>query len=378
MKKLIIVVLLLVPTLGQAAEFFCPSGDVTCLVASINDANALPGHHVINLEPGIYTLPMLDNSTDGSNGLPSITGSIEIKASADDPPTVIDTVIDTDAPPGMQRFRIFHIAVGGDLMLEGLVLQKGLGQNRGAALYNRGTTSLTDSVVTDSITETGALYNVGTLNIIKSIIAHNSTGHAGGGIRNEAGGTVLVENSTIAHNISSDGGGIGNAEGTVVVRNSAIIFNSTDGAQAGAGIHNNGGAVEIFNTTIAKNVAGQGGGGVFASGGTVSITNSTIRENQAQCCGGGIRNGGNGVVQLQNTIVAGNVDLLQGLPGFRPDCLGTIPSLGNNLVGDPTGCGINLQSTDRTGDPGLDELVGIGEEDLPGRAYYPVLAERSY
>ena len=60
--------------------------------------------------------------------------------------------------------------------------------------------------------------------------------------------------------------------------------------------------------------------------------------------------------------------------GFSPDCRGTITSLGNNLVGDPSGCDINLQPSDLTGDPGLGSLVGGGEDDLPGRAYYPVLA----
>jgi hypothetical protein len=54
------------------AEFFCSSGDVTCLIASINDANGMSGDHTINLEPGIYTLYAVDNTIDGPNGLPSI------------------------------------------------------------------------------------------------------------------------------------------------------------------------------------------------------------------------------------------------------------------------------------------------------------------
>jgi hypothetical protein len=57
-----------------------------------------------------------------------------------------------------------------------------------------------------------------------------------------------------------------------------------------------------------------------------------------------------------------------------PDCFGTITSLGNNLVGDPSGCDINLQPNDLTGDPGLGPLVQIGEDDSPGKAFYPVLA----
>ena len=212
--------------------------------------------------------------------------------------------------------------------------------------------------------------------LFRSIIADNDTGHEGGGILNETGGNVLVENSTIAHNASSDGGGIGN-RGSVVIRNSAIIFNSTDCCQPGGGIINLGGSVEIVNSTIAKNVAGgalaDGGGGVANFNGQVSITNSTIRENQAALThnGGGISKTG-GILRVQNTIVAGNT--VNSPFGTGPDCSGTITSLGNNLVGDPSGCGINLQPSDLTGDPGLGSLVGTGEDDLPGRAYYPVLA----
>jgi hypothetical protein len=78
-----------------------------------------------------------------------------------------------------------------------------------------------------------------------------------------------------------------------------------------------------------------------------------------------------GILQLRNTIVAGNINT------SRPsgvDCDGTITSLGNNVVGDPSGCDINLQPSDLIGDPGLGALVGTGENDPAGRAFYPVLA----
>ena len=104
----------------HAADFFCPSGNVTCLIAAINDANGMPGNHIINLEPGIYTLQIVDNMTDGPNGLPSIKRSIRIQASADDPPTVIER------DPGAPGFRIFHVSVGGELSLEGVTVQRGV------------------------------------------------------------------------------------------------------------------------------------------------------------------------------------------------------------------------------------------------------------
>ena len=70
----------------HAAKFHCSSGDVTCLIAAINTANGKSGQHTINLEPGIYTLQITDNNTDGPNGLPSISRAIRIQATTDDSP----------------------------------------------------------------------------------------------------------------------------------------------------------------------------------------------------------------------------------------------------------------------------------------------------
>jgi hypothetical protein len=373
-----------------AADFSCPSimsagsampiGDVTCLIDKINDANGMPGVHTINLGPGIYTLQAVDNGDIfNENGLPVITSSIRIQASADDPPTVIER--DPNAP----AFRIFEVSVGGELSLEGVTVQRGgSGLEEGGAIFNRGVTSLRDSTITDSMGDFGAISNIGTLNVFRSIIADNGAQHAAGGILNDTGGKVLIENSTIARNLSDGAGGILNL-GSLVVRNSAIIFNRNSQTQEGGGIVNFGGFVEIVNSTIANNVATSDGGGVWNGGsGVVSITNSTIRENRVPsfASGGGIANDV-GTVRIQNTIIAGNTG--GGPPPFPlgPDCSGTIISLGNNLIGDPTGCtiapsasatrSIDLQWTDLTGDPGLGSFVGVGEDDLPGRAYYPVL-----
>lgn len=106
-------VVLTYPTiqLADAAEFFCPAGDVTCLIAAINEANVIPGENVINLEPGSYTLQTIDNGpTFGGNGLPVIGSSIRIQATAEDLPTVIER--DLNAP----AFRIFEVSVGGELI----------------------------------------------------------------------------------------------------------------------------------------------------------------------------------------------------------------------------------------------------------------------
>src|SRR5215475_11830927 len=301
-------------------DFSCASGDVTCLIAAINEANGAPGEHTITLKPGIYSLQIVDNTTDGQNGLPLITGSIRIQASADDPPTVIER------GSGAQGFRIFQVSAGGKLTLEGITVQRGSSLNA-AAIFNRGVTTLQDTIITENRSDEGAIINVGTLNVFRSVIANNGTrfGPGLGGILNEAGGNLLIEDSTIAHNGGDGGGGIQN-RGTLVVRNSSIIFNIAGTSGSGGGIQNSGYA-EILNSTVAKNSAGGGvfggsGGGGIANFGQMSITNSTIRENLTFQDGGGIFN--SGILQVQNTIVAGNTIPSGGPSGSTgPDCSGT-------------------------------------------------------
>jgi hypothetical protein len=362
---LVISILSMVRT-GQAAEFFCSAGNVTCLIAAINEANGLPGEHAITLEPGVYTL---QTESGFRSGLPVITRSIRIEPSAENPATVI--VRDSTAG----SFRIFTIARSGRLNLIGITVQRGQDlslSGNGAAIFNSGHTTLENSSVIESFGERGAVHNTGTLEILSSLIADNNGGHDGGGIVND-GGNVLVENSTLAHNFGNGPGAISSFGGNLVIKNSSIVFNSTNCCEPGGGIANLGGSVEISNTTIAKNQAGITGGGGIWNGldGVTIIINSTIQENgsggSGGATGGGILND-RGTLRLQNTIVSGNT------APFRPNCSGNIESLGNNFLGDLSGCGINIQSTDITGDSGLGALVGAGEDDLPGKAYYPVLS----
>lgn len=200
-----------------AAEYSCTSGDVTCLIAAINEANGIPGEHTISLEPGKYTLQAADNNIDGSNGLPSIRARVRIQASDEDFPTIIERDL---ASAG--AFRIFHVSEGGELSLQGVTIER-VRLGSGAAIFNRGITSLRDSIVQNIIGLDGVIHNFGTLNVFRSIIADNGASGSGGGIYNRTGGSVVVENSSIDHNAANAGGGVFN-EGSLIVRNSAVIF----------------------------------------------------------------------------------------------------------------------------------------------------------
>src|SRR5262249_45318476 len=106
------------PVPVHAAEFFCSSGNVTCLIAAINQANTQAGPDTINLDPGTYTLTSINNVTNGNNGLPSITSDITINGE-DAATTIIERGL------GAPVFRIFAVAVSGKLTLNGLAVARG-------------------------------------------------------------------------------------------------------------------------------------------------------------------------------------------------------------------------------------------------------------
>ena len=102
-------------------------------------------------------------------------------------------------------------------------------------------------------------------------------------------------------------------------------------------------------------------------GGTLFLTNNTLADNSGGSSGGISSRGG--TVLLLNTILAQNIDPRPG-GFFSPDCVGSITSLGHNLIGDLTGCTLTLQPSDLTGDPGLDAFTDNGR---PGKGHFPLL-----
>jgi hypothetical protein len=279
----------------QAKTFHCSAGDVSCLIAAINEANAnRQKKNTIRLEAGTYILTAIDNTTaeepNGlpvANGLPVITSTLTITGHGAKT-TIIER--DTSAP----FFRILSVAAAGTLTLQRLTLRGGF-----------------------------------------------PFAGSGGGIFND--GTLTITNSTISSNGTLDGSGGG-------------IFNF--------------GTLTITNSTISSNEARLNGNGIF-NGGTLTLTNSTIVGNTQVEADSFVVSGGGiftvGTVELQNTILALN---MVGLFGRGPDCFGTVTSLGNNLIGDPTGCTITLEPSDLTGDPGLGDFTDNGK---PGNGHFPLL-----
>jgi len=240
------------PPLSQAADFACASGDVACLIDAINQANANGEASTITLEAGTYTLTAGDNDTEGLNGLPSITGILTLRGAGPDT-TILERA--ASAP----EFRLLHIAANGALTLEGLTAQGGVirrfrSDTIGAGLLNRGILTLRHSDVRNNraagpeanLAGADALVNEGTATLAHCTFAGNQ-----GGVSNR--GTMTIHRCTFTGNfcINCAGGGISNG-GTLLLTDSALTGNS---AALGGGI-SNGGALVVINSTLARNSGG--------------------------------------------------------------------------------------------------------------------------
>ena len=115
-----------------------------------------------------------------------------------------------------------------------------------------------------------------------------------------------------------------------------------------------------MDVTISGNEADNNGGGI-ASSGQLDLQNVTVTANTADANAGTLGDGGGiaqtgGQVRLRNTIVAGNIDSFD----EAPDCVGTLTSLGHNLIGDETGCNFVEAAGDLvgTGAVPIDPMLG--------------------
>lgn len=369
----------------NGASINCAGGDVACLVKAINAANASAKPDTIKLSAGVYTLTAEDNMDDGPNGLPSITSRIKIRGKGPG-----QTIIQRD-PSSDRDLRIVHVGPTGDLTLEGVTIKGGFSfdniHQKATGVFNRGTAHLVNSVVSENVAVFGpaGVQNEGTMTIVASIVANNLgiDGAVAGGIVNS--GRMQISRTTVNNNCGESSGGIANG-GILEINDSAISRNTAGVPAGGGGGVLNSGTLTLTNSTIVENgiacslptpfAAAEpplvlGGRAIYNFGGIVIVKSSTIARNVPDLVGfatGGIFNS-LGSVEIENTILASN-DSAE-LPG---DCFadsGAIVSLGNNLIGDATGCSIELLESDLVGDPGLADFADDG---TPGNGRLPLLA----
>jgi hypothetical protein len=122
---------LVAASVTQAAEpIFVDDGDVygeQGLIAAINAANST-GQEVHLAANGTYVLTEVHNTTDGANGLPSITGTVTIKGNG-------ATITRQE---GATNFRIFQVAVGAELQLDAVTVSNGYASGTGYGVFGGG------------------------------------------------------------------------------------------------------------------------------------------------------------------------------------------------------------------------------------------------
>lgn len=200
----------------------------------------------------------------------------------------------------------------------------------------------------------------------------------GGAIFN-AGGIVIITNSTLQSNRAGFGGAIFNDQGTVEITRSTLSRNRAtsevqDGQynSKGGAIYNNRGTVTITASTLSGNNAycdapvlfscDAYGGAVFNSFGSLRIVQSTLVGNYSSCGTSCESDGHNvyGSMTVASSIVSSAITPNCGSPA-------SITSLGHNLSRDAS-CGFTQATDIERTDPLLGDLAdngGLTQTHLP-------------
>jgi predicted outer membrane repeat protein len=206
----------------------------------------------------------------------------------------------------------------------------------------------------------GAVMNAGsaTLSVIRTAFNGNLTPTSNGGaLLNQISATSTISETAFNGNISgapsvtTQGGAIYNQGGTIDIVQTTMLNNAVADGDGGAIANDRHGTITIANSSFTANAALQGNGGALNNVNTqqggpassVTARNVTFSANAAINStghGGAIFNGQGHSVTLGNTIVDGSVG---------DNCTGTISSLGHNLDSANT-CGFS-QAGDKHDQP---------------------------
>jgi CSLREA domain-containing protein len=336
------------------------------LRAALEEMNALNhASNVINLPAQTYTL------TDDTHGDLQIATNVVIKGSLFFAYYFVSPTFITGSPLTWTH-RIFRVqngahvvlndigvsggnlptgngggidVVSGSLGLESVVVANNHAGN-GGGIYNSGVVTSSRSNIdgNHALTDGGGLYNdvlAGASGLVTSAIDTlygNVAGVEGGAIYNR-GALYLASDNLQANQAGFGGGAYNTYTGTLQVNGSSIYSNSADVAYGGIANNAQTAVSEIVNSTFAKNAAKGNGGGVGGVG-TVDLFNVTIAGNTADSNvsgtgdGGGVFVEGSATFNLQNTLLANNIDA----GGEAPDCSGGLHSASYSLIGNILGC----------------------------------------
>jgi hypothetical protein len=170
---------------------------------------------------------------------------------------------------------------------------------------------------------------IGTVFINNSLITGSTDVHQGAGVYIDVAAgssvieganmtmtnTVVSNNSALADDITSSGGGISNAgNGTMIIDSSTVSGNFSGGQGGGFSDENGAGKLVVSNSIFVGNSASMDGGAIQEGGPLLKITNTLIEGNSSGATGGGILAGGSvpmsssgaTVLILERSTVANN------------------------------------------------------------------------
>jgi hypothetical protein len=291
-----------------------------------------------------------------------------------------------DASNNTVMERAFTVGSGMIVSISGVTVTGGRGggtsagsvENSGGGIFNAGTLTLRDAVISNNSTRNqgpggGGIFNAGgaTLTLINCIVSGNTAGGgniqesalvAGGGIRNASSALLTLSDTTISNNWAQVGGGIWNngtlnVTGSTFVGNSAGVGISTTAVLQGGAIYAGSGqsSGRITNSTFFNNGA-KTNGAAIANGGTLDVTHSTFAGNSIE--------GGPGaaIISLANTLTL-KASILANAADNCSFVGGLILSGGHNLSTD-TSCSLTGTGDVTNAAAGLDPA---GLQDNGGR-----------
>lgn len=208
----------------------------------------------------------------------------------------------------------------------------------------------------------------GTIELTKSRVDANYVDQGDGGGIHNFNGIVTLDNSRVDGNFASGvGGGIYASFGAVILAHSQVSDNISTSA---GGIFSSD-ELTLVNSTISTNSAETHGGGLYITDATADLYNTTIAANIADFDndddgdGGGVYISESGVLTATHSLIAHNFDG-SSLGSWHPDCSGTLTGAGYNLITDTTGCTLDGDVTGNiiTANPGLGQLRNNGGPTL--------------
>ena len=344
---------------GSAGEVAISANGKCSLIEAIRTANGdIPGNtdcgspspgadFIVLPVASLFSLTSVNNTSDGSNALPSITTDISIIGRG----SIIRRI------PSAPNMRILHIASGGKLLLVSTTISNGntLGSgaaSKGGGVMNRGSLTLFNSTLSGNTASIsgGALYSDSTAFIDEGSIISDNRAVLGGGLYNR-NGQMSIFDSTISNNQATKGGGATNNAGDLVIKRSTVSANSA--STYGGGINNFIGTLHIVNSTLSGNSSAGAGGAIFFKNPPVpvTLTNATISNNTAASNSGSGVYGATGSATLENSIIANNSS---GSANCAQNGFVVFSTANNNWFDDISCNGVNL------GNPQLGPLADNG------------------